>query len=84
MSDDETKEMELDEEEFHGMEEQGELKSQSERLAPYQLMNNTGGYVYQTDYETQLMRFLCIGTTGGTYYTGEAELTRENARCIDR
>ncbi|XP_048760275.2 RNA-binding protein RO60-like [Ostrea edulis] len=85
MSDDETKEMELDDEEWRGIGEQGEEhKTQSEKIAPYQLMNNTGGYVYQTDYETQMMRFLCIGTTGGTYYTGEAELTRENAKCIDR
>ncbi|XP_061196197.1 RNA-binding protein RO60-like [Saccostrea echinata] len=84
MSDDE-KDMEMGDEEWPGqMGEEGDLKSQNERIAPYQLMNSTGGYVYQTDYITQLMRFLCIGTTGGTYYTGEVELTRENARCIDR
>lgn len=77
--------MDVEEEEWRGqLVEQGDLKSQNERLAPYQTMNSTGGYVYSTDYETQLMRFLCIGTTGGTYYTGEAELTRENTRCIDR
>lgn len=77
--------MDVEEEEWRGqLVEQGDLKSQNERLAPYQTMNSTGGYVYSTDYDTQLMRFLCIGTTGGTYYTGEAELTRENTRCIDR
>lgn len=85
MSEDDTKVMDVEEEEWRGqLVEQGDLKSQNERLAPYQTMNSTGGYVYSTDYETQLMRFLCIGTTGGTYYTGEAELTRENTRCIDR
>lgn len=85
MSEDDTKVMDVDEDEWRGqLGEQGDLKSQNERLAPYQIMNSTGGYVYGTDYVTQLMRFLCIGTTGGTYYTGEAELTRENTRCIDR
>mmetsp|Transcript_6584 Transcript_6584/g.11634 ORF Transcript_6584/g.11634 Transcript_6584/m.11634 type:complete len:578 (-) Transcript_6584:872-2605(-) len=84
MSDNGTSTMDIDDEEWHELEVQPELKSQSERLAAYQVMNNTGGYVYQTDYETQVMRFLCIGTAGGTYYTDEQTLTSENTKCIHR
>ena len=84
MSDNGTSTMDIDDEEWRGLEEQPELKSQGERLAAYQVMNNTGGYVYQTDYETQVMRFLCIGTAGGTYYTDEQTLTSENTKCIHR
>jgi 60 kDa SS-A/Ro ribonucleoprotein len=52
-----------------------------------QIPNNTGGYVYEVSPFTQLERFLLIGSEGGTYYSGENKLTRENAlavaKCIE-
>lgn len=49
--------------------------------------NKAGGYGFKIDKWTQFRRFLFLGTEGGTYYTTERELTRENARaaraCID-
>lgn len=79
-----SEEMEVQGEDWHGMQEGADIKSQSEMIAPYQVMNSTGGYVYETDHETRLMRFLSLGVEGGTYYTGEKELKRENAQVIDR
>lgn len=42
-----------------------------------QVQNNEGGFVFQIDPMEQFKRFLTMGTTGGTYYVGEAELTKE-------
>lgn len=42
--------------------------------------NSAGGYVYPVDAWAQLQRFLIIGTEGGTYYTREPQLTKENAQ----
>lgn len=52
---------------------------QSEKSTPGQVKNNAGGYVFQVTPETRIRRFLVLGTTGGTYYQGEQELTKENA-----
>ncbi|XP_062585749.1 RNA-binding protein RO60-like [Saccostrea cucullata] len=83
MSDDEV--MEIEEDEWAGLSmPEGPEVPVSGKLAPYQTVNNTEGYVFKTDYETRLRRFLCIGTDGGTYYTGEKDLTRENAESIVR
>lgn len=49
-----------------------------------QTQNASGGYVFRTVDKTRLRRFLCMGTEGGTYHTGEIELKRENANCIAR
>lgn len=37
--------------------------------------NNAGGYTFTVDKWTQLMRFLIIGTEGGTYYVNEGKHT---------
>lgn len=47
-----------------------------------QVKNNAGGYVFKTDDMTVLKRFLCLGTTGGTYYVGERDLTIKNMDII--
>ena len=47
-----------------------------------QVQNNAGGFVFSVSNDTRLRRFLILGTTGGTYYQGEAELTRENADVV--
>jgi 60 kDa SS-A/Ro ribonucleoprotein len=55
---------------------------QSEQADPRQQRNAAGGYVFETDELSRLRRFLTIGTQGGTYYTGERELTKENATAL--
>lgn len=47
-----------------------------------QVKNSTGGYVFQLDKFAQLERFLILGCEGGTYYSGEGKLTRENAQIV--
>lgn len=51
-----------------------------------QVENNAGGFVYKLDIWATLLRFLILGTEGGTFYVGEQKLTREAAanvlRCI--
>lgn len=44
-----------------------------------QVRNAAGGYVFGKDLWTRLEDFLILGTTGGTYYVNEDELTAENA-----
>lgn len=45
-----------------------------------QVPNSAGGYAWQLDPWRRLMRFLVLGTEGGTFYTAEMTLTLENAR----
>ncbi len=52
---------------------------QSLPTSPDQVPNHAGGQVFEITPEQRLRRFLIIGTSGGTYYQGEADLTRENA-----
>ena len=51
-----------------------------------QVPNSAGGYAWQLDPWQRLMRFLVLGTEGGTYYISEQTLTRDNAqnalRCL--
>lgn len=51
---------------------------------PEQKLNNAGGYVYSTDDETQLERFLLLGSEGGTYYVGQSKLTKDNGTNVLR
>lgn len=44
-----------------------------------QLPNSAGGYAWQLDDWGRLLRFLVLGTEGGTYYISEQKLTRDNA-----
>ncbi len=46
--------------------------------------NNASGFGFAVDDWTRLRRFLILGTEGGTYYTSERELTRENAEALIR
>lgn len=47
-----------------------------------QVKNTAGGYVFEIDKWAMLDRFLILGTEGGTYYTDEQKLTRENAQNV--
>lgn len=49
-----------------------------------QVPNSAGGYAYEVDDWTRLIRFLILGTEGGTYYIGEKKLTEENAEAVIR
>ncbi|MEU0565317.1 TROVE domain-containing protein [Nonomuraea sp. NPDC005983] len=44
-----------------------------------QVQNAAGGYVFDKDLWTKLEDFLILGTTGGTYYVSEDQLTADNA-----
>lgn len=45
---------------------------------PNQVPNSTGGFVFQVGPKERLERFLILGTDGGTYYTSEKDLTKQN------
>lgn len=49
-----------------------------------QVANSAGGYTFTIDDTAQLRRFLVLGTSGGTYYTGDRELTKGNAEIVLR
>ena len=51
---------------------------------PDTVRNHDGGAVFEIGDEAQTRRFLVIGTTGGTYYQGEREHTRENLDAVTR
>jgi 60 kDa SS-A/Ro ribonucleoprotein len=51
-------------------------------VAERQKRNAAGGYVFRASDETRIRRFLTLGTVGGTYYTGERELTKANAEVV--
>lgn len=43
------------------------------------VQNNAGGFIFKISKWDKLMRFLIMGTEGGTYYVREQSLTKENA-----
>lgn len=47
-----------------------------------QKQNAAGGYAFQVSDEVKIHRFLVLGSQGGTYYTGEKELTKANAEIV--
>jgi 60 kDa SS-A/Ro ribonucleoprotein len=48
-----------------------------------QVQNSEGGFVWAVDKWTRLERFLILGAEGGTYYIGEADLTKQNVGVLD-
>ncbi|MHC4311230.1 MAG: TROVE domain-containing protein [Planctomycetota bacterium] len=56
---------------------------QSEPIPGEDMVKNAaGGYVYAIDKWQRLVRFLILGTEGGTYYAKEQELTKDNALAV--
>lgn len=49
---------------------------------PEMVQNAAGGYVFQKDSWNTLEDFFILGTTGGTFYLGERELTLRNADVV--
>jgi 60 kDa SS-A/Ro ribonucleoprotein len=56
----------------------GAVTPQARQADPRQELNHAGGYVFTTDSETRLRRFLTMGTYG-TYYVNEQDTTAEMA-----
>lgn len=46
------------------------------------IKNSAGGYVFETTDESKLERFLLLGTTGGTFYASEKEITEEASKFL--
>lgn len=55
---------------------------QSQPIRDDQILNEAGGYVWQTDKWNQLRRFLILGSEGGSYYASEFKATKENAAVV--
>lgn len=55
---------------------------QSQPADPRQEVNHAGGYTFTVGADARIHRFLTLGTTGGTYYSGEADLTVDNAQIV--
>lgn len=55
---------------------------QTERALPTQVANSAGGFSFQVDEMQRALRFLILGSEGGSYYASEQALTRENAAVI--
>ncbi|MGY2895016.1 TROVE domain-containing protein [Deinococcus sp. UYEF24] len=50
-------------------------RTQRQRLTPDQVRNNAGGFTFKVSDEGRFLRFLILGTEGGTYYATEAAHT---------
>lgn len=53
---------------------------QKQKAREDQVLNNAGGYVFDTGKWEAFKRFLVLGTEGGTYYVGERQLTQDAAK----
>jgi 60 kDa SS-A/Ro ribonucleoprotein len=62
------------------------LKRQNPKRVPLsgQVKNSNAGYAWPVDDWTRLRRFLILGSEGGSYYTSEWKLTRENTETVAR
>jgi 60 kDa SS-A/Ro ribonucleoprotein len=57
--------------------------SQAEKAREDQVENSAGGFVFMVDCFMRMLRFLVLGSEGGTYYASEKKLTVENVKCIE-
>jgi len=46
--------------------------------------NNAGGYSFVVDDMTRFLRFAILGTSGGSFYIGSRELTKQNLEALER
>lgn len=58
------------------------ITPQSESMRSDQVKNDAGGFVWAVDDWMRLDRFCTLGCEGGTFYSSEQKLTRENAKVI--
>lgn len=59
-----------------------EPATQRERADARQVENSAGGFVYQVSDEQRLLRFLVLGTEGGTFYASQKDLTKANVQFL--
>jgi 60 kDa SS-A/Ro ribonucleoprotein len=57
---------------------------QSQPLNARQIRNDAGGFVFEVSDWDALMRFLVIGTEGGTFYVGQEQLTKRATELVKR
>ena len=55
-----------------------QIPTQREPLDEKQVLNAAGGYVYEISEWDALLRFLVLGTEGGSIYESENDLTKQN------
>ena len=55
---------------------------QTESMRGDQVQNSAGGFAWAVDNWTHLRRFLILGSAGGTFYIGEADLTKQGLDTI--
>lgn len=60
----------------------GEPIPQTEQEDSRQVPNSAGGFTFVVNDKIRLERFLIIGTEGGTYYSDEKKLTKDNAKFV--
>ncbi|PIC27178.1 hypothetical protein B9Z55_019510 [Caenorhabditis nigoni] len=58
------------------------LPRQMEQVKEGQVMNNAGGFVFPVSDETQVRRFLILGSDKGTYHQTSEKITLDNAQRI--
>jgi len=58
--------------------------TQQEKSHKKQKKNNAGGYSFKLKPFKQLERFLILGSEGGTYYVGQKQLTKDNAKIVEK
>lgn len=51
---------------------------QTKQADPAQIPNNAGGFSFEISAKDRLLRFLVLGTDGGTFYVNEKKLTEQN------
>jgi 60 kDa SS-A/Ro ribonucleoprotein len=54
----------------------------TEKASDNQVVNNTGGFVFEVSDKSRLERFLILGVDGGTYYVTENDLTKQNVNWL--
>lgn len=60
------------------------LVDNSVKAKPTQVLNNTGGYVFQTSDMQRLTRFLVLGTTASSFYASSEKVVDGNAAHIEK
>lgn len=55
---------------------------QSEQAHPAQVRNSDGHFSFKVTDEQRALRFLILGSDGGSYYASEKDLTKDNAQLI--
>ncbi|EPB67179.1 TROVE domain protein [Ancylostoma ceylanicum] len=58
------------------------LPRQMMKTRPDEVRNTAGGFVFPVSDETRIRRFIILGTSGGTYYSSEKELTMDNVKAL--